>query len=291
MHAAPPELCAEVEIAVRRLGESFPTKLEPGHAGCYACDSPTEDEKLAQKQFYAVIRAHRKSTQTLPIRMLTEFSFGHGPAVIHGSFRRFAYFVPALLVQVRDEVLGGRKPGLEVPGRSSVTPEWTVTQDGPSDSRDPDALERVVALFEEAVETGRCYGEDTTSPWTDAERAALSDFLAAVLAARLSSAPPSTFEAIALTNAAAIMQAIAEKLVVVWSSAAAEQALLESSQWSIQQWQPFRHALRLVAHDRVLQSLEERFHATTVSDHAHRLSNAEQALRRLRTMLGARRAG
>lgn len=251
---------AALDRATAELEGAFPHKLEAGHAGCMHCDDPTQEEKVERERFCRAIRSHKKQRADLPIRMLSRIHFGHGPAIINGSFRRFAYFVPALLV---DYLSADTEAG---PGKHG-------------------APQHLAALFQEAVDSGRIYGEDAGGRWTDAERDALSLFFAAALSAYTSGPVGDPFTAVSLCEVAATMRAIPERLAAVWASDVAERHLLAAAGMDISTWQRYPRALAIVAHDTVLQSLEGRFDCESNDEERGKsLSKAEETLRWLRSV-------
>ena len=254
-----PDTPAALERAVRLLESAFPTKLAAGHGGCMHCNNPTAEEKAERERFYTAIRSHKGPRACLPVQTLSQIHLGHGPAIIHGSFRRFAYFVPALLADLVSE----------------------DTEDAASPRGSP---QRVASLFQEAIAAGHINGEDTERPWTPAEVDTLSDFFATALSTRIGGPTGNTAEALALSETAAVMRAIPERLAVIWASEDAENHLLTAAGFDVSEWDAHPHALAIVAHDTVLRSLERRFHdAGRDSERAQRLSKIEEQLRWLRS--------
>ena len=86
--------------ALRAVDESFEKRLGKLDELCSFCGASRHAEPglAAQRdRFDSVIREHRRRRLDLPVHEIWDESFGHGSALVHGSLRRLAWFIPSIL--------------------------------------------------------------------------------------------------------------------------------------------------------------------------------------------------
>jgi hypothetical protein len=151
---ADPDRAALLQRRLVELDAAFPARLEAAAALCVYCEGPAFEEP--EQRVRSLVRAWKGRRLELPVQALLRESLGHGPAVVHGSLRRLAFFLPALIAG------------------------WL---------RDPSevSLEELVQLVQEAEAAEATYRGRSPACWSAGERDALSSLFLALLRAQLSS--------------------------------------------------------------------------------------------------------
>lgn len=175
----------ELRAALARVDEAFDRKLPPFEALCGECVLTTNEEPRLES-FEAVIRTYRARRLELPIRMIWGESFGHGSALVHGSLRRFAWFVPALFATALEDGQLARVLGV------------------------------VADLAEEARLAERQLRAGAPAELSTEERAACLDFLREALRAAVSAEIVVVREVAAIFAAASGLAIDAQPLVAMW---------------------------------------------------------------------------
>lgn len=177
---ADPDRVALLQRRLAELDAAFPARLEDAEALCACCEGPAFEEP--EQRVRSIVRACKGRRLELPVQALLRESLGHGSAMVHGSLRRFAFFLPALIAAWL------RHP-----------PEVS--------------LEDVVLLVQEAEAAEATRRGQPPACWSAGERDALTAILLAVLGAQLSS-PES--DPCATLSAAGALQVPAEPLIACW---------------------------------------------------------------------------
>lgn len=145
----------ELRDALREVDATFEPHLEKLEHLCMYCDFSKRDEPETAAwfaRFEAVIRAHRRERLALPIRAIWDESAGHGSALVQGSIRRLAWFVPAVLAE-------------------SLTGGFA------------DTMRRLAGLALDGIHGERAYHELSPRDFLAAERNSLETFLCAAIRA------------------------------------------------------------------------------------------------------------
>ena len=127
----------------------FEKKLQKPESLCMYC----EDLSAERDQIEVLLKPHRAHRLGLPVQGLAKMSLGHGSVLVHGSLRRFAWFVPSLL---------------------AATLEAGEFIDG---------MLRLADLAREALRADSGKGAQPPASFTPSERTCLAQFFAATLAA------------------------------------------------------------------------------------------------------------
>jgi len=143
----------ELRDALHEVDATFEPHLEKLEYLCAYCEPSKRGEPeaaAALARFEGVIRAHRRERLALPVRAIWEESLGHGSAMVQGSIRRLAWFVPAILAE-------------------SLTGGFAET------------MQRFASLALEGLHGERVYHEASPRDFVPAELRALETFLCAAV--------------------------------------------------------------------------------------------------------------
>ncbi len=241
-------------IDVRRLAPELAELLRvfpahPERAQLLTMYDRDPEDRPDWDAFEAFVRAHKRDRLAMPIVGLVRWN----RRTIHGSFRRFAYFVPTILGACLTE----------------QPPEWLSWDSAArwvSDARDAEAIYHAE------------YGAASPRDFTEEERHAMSGFFAA--AVRETVHGPLPEQGLEVLECATRFDAYPRDVLLAWvalDDVDAEAALvhaigtcLSDSSRSI--------AYPVVVHETVRASLEQRFLASTDPKRAAALSDAEAAL-------------
>jgi hypothetical protein len=91
---------SRLRTALEQADAVFEPRLRKPEQLCVSCAYSKRGEPevaAGEARFAATIREYRRRRLELPVDAVLVHSFGHGPAVVHASLRRFAWFVPSFL--------------------------------------------------------------------------------------------------------------------------------------------------------------------------------------------------